>query len=142
MLIQYYRLRGVTTLVYDEYAYEEFVAYKPCNNLEEVEAYYQRFGQLMAVIQLLNGTDIHMENLISHGEYPVIIDLETLIQQPMPVERQSSHHLKEITDTLFHHVTRTLFLPTNGVKIEDPIKIDLSALSGRKKSLSLRCYSL
>lgn len=132
------QLRGVNTLVYDEYAYEEFIAYKPCNNLEEVEAYYQRFGQLMAVIQLLNGTDIHMENLISHGEYPVIIDLETLIQQPMPIERQSSHYIKEITDTLFHHVTRTLFLPTNGVKIEDPLKIDLSALNGRKKKFEFK----
>lgn len=131
-------LRGVKTLVHDEYAYEEYVAYKPCNSLDEVEAYYKRFGQLMAVIQLLNGTDIHMENMISHGEYPVIIDLETLIQQPMPLEKQQSQSMKQITDTIFHHVTRTLFLPTNGVKIEDPLRIDLSAINGRQKKYEFK----
>lgn len=131
-------LRGVHTAVHDDYAYEEHIAYKPCSSLDEVESYYKRFGQLMAVIQLLNGTDIHMENLISHGQYPVIIDLETLIQQPMPLGKQESQSLKPLTDTLFHHVTRTLFLPTNGVKIEDPLKIDLSALNGRQKKFEFK----
>lgn len=131
-------LRGVNTAVHDDYAYEEHIAYKPCSSLDEVESYYKRFGQLMAVIQLLNGTDIHMENLISHGQYPVIIDLETLIQQPMPLGKQESQSLKPLTDTLFHHVTRTLFLPTNGVKIEDPLKIDLSALNGRQKKFEFK----
>lgn len=131
-------LRTVKSVIYNDYTYEEYITYKPCNSLKEVTNYYQRFGQLMAVIQLLNGTDIHMENMISYGEYPVIIDLETLIQQPMPLEKQSSHLIKEMTDTIFHHVTRTLFLPTNGVKIEDPLKIDLSALNGRKKKFDFK----
>ena len=44
--------------------------------------FYIRFGEILALSYILNATDLHMENLIAYGEYPVIIDLETFIQQP------------------------------------------------------------
>ncbi|MEV3869495.1 DUF4135 domain-containing protein [Streptococcus pneumoniae] len=35
------------------------------------------------MIYLFNGSDIHFENLISYGDMPVIIDFETMLQQPL-----------------------------------------------------------
>jgi len=132
------KLAMVKTLSYENYTYEEYIEYKPCSNLSEVESYYIQFGQLMGIFQLLNGTDIHMENLISHGKHPIVIDLETLIQEPMPLEKQQGLTMEKITNTIFHHVTRTMFLPTNGVKIGDPLNIDLSALNGREQKLDFK----
>ncbi|NPC93161.1 type 2 lantipeptide synthetase LanM [Bacillus sp. WMMC1349] len=125
------------SLIFDSYTFESYIEYKPCNSIEEVKDYYVRFGQLMGVIFLLNGTDIHMENLISHGEYPVIIDLETLIQQPLQIKNNKNGSLNEINNTIFHHVTRTMFLPTIGLKTDSPVNIDLSALNGKSEKVKV-----
>ncbi|WP_025149539.1 type 2 lanthipeptide synthetase LanM family protein [Bacillus sp. H1a] len=127
----YRQLKIIQSLLRDSYAYEEYISYKSCQSLADVQNFYHRVGQLMAIIQLLNGTDIHMENLIAHGEHPVIIDLETLIQQALPLEKDESVSNK-LHEALFQHVTRTLFLPTVGIKLE---KLDLSALNGREQDI-------
>ena len=59
-----------------EYGWSEWVEQKPCNSHEELERYYLRNGILICVSYLLGSEDIHYENLIAHGEYPIIIDLE------------------------------------------------------------------
>lgn len=41
--------------------------------------YWQRCGTLVFLTYLLGSTDLHNENLIAHGEYPVLVDLETLM---------------------------------------------------------------
>lgn len=129
-------LKTLPTLNKYTYSYELFIEQKYCESIEEIEDFYHRFGQLMAIFQILNGTDIHMENLISHGSHPVIIDLETLIQRQNPLFGQEEElTLKEIRDRNFKNVTRTLFLPTNGLKTE---KLDLSALNGRESKLDYK----
>ncbi|MGZ9815640.1 type 2 lanthipeptide synthetase LanM family protein [Peribacillus simplex] len=133
---KYKKLKTLPTLSKEEHSYEQFIEYKSCQDMVEVDAFYQRFGQLMAIIQLLNGTDIHMENLISHGSHPIIVDLETLVQRQNPISGENEElTLKEIRNRTFRHVTRTLFLPTNGVKLE---KLDLSALNGRESVLNYK----
>ena len=37
----------------------------------------ERYGKLIGIAFLFNVTDLHYENIIAHGEYPVIIDNET-----------------------------------------------------------------
>lgn len=61
------------------YSWFKKVTYGSLSNIEEKQRYYRRLGQLIAVIYILNGNDIHHENLISSGEYPVIVDIETLL---------------------------------------------------------------
>lgn len=51
----------------------------PCKSDDEMKRYYQRNGILLCVSYLLGSGDIHYENLIAHGEYPVIIDLELAV---------------------------------------------------------------
>ena len=45
---------------------------------KEVETYFNRCGQLVAVLYLTRTNDIHHENLIASGDQPVLIDTDTL----------------------------------------------------------------
>lgn len=41
--------------------------------------YFRRCGALLFLTYLLGSTDLHGENLIAHGAFPVLVDLETLL---------------------------------------------------------------
>jgi len=62
------------------------VPHRPCPDAGAVGRYYERAGQLLCLAYLLNGTDLHQENLICSGEHPVLIDLETLLQPELDPE--------------------------------------------------------
>ena len=51
----------------------------PCKDQTEVERYYRRAGLLLCLMYILGGGDCTADNLIAHGEYPVLIDMETLL---------------------------------------------------------------
>ncbi|HAT4142619.1 TPA: DUF4135 domain-containing protein, partial [Clostridium perfringens] len=38
------------------------------------------------IFYILSTVDIHYENMISHGEYPVFIDLETMVRAENSIE--------------------------------------------------------
>ena len=61
------------------YGWCEYVTPKALTVKEDAKLYYFRFGRLLAVTYLLGATDIHFENIIANGSFPIIIDLETLI---------------------------------------------------------------
>ncbi|MGB1287981.1 MAG: type 2 lanthipeptide synthetase LanM, partial [Aggregatilineales bacterium] len=62
-----------------DYGWMQFVTQKDCPDESAIGRFYQRLGMLLALVHLLEGTDIHSENLIAHGEYPMIVDCETLL---------------------------------------------------------------
>ncbi|SEL83250.1 type 2 lantibiotic biosynthesis protein LanM [Butyrivibrio sp. ob235] len=62
----------------EDYGFIEYITQDECQSKEELERYYYRCGIIMAMLYSLNAKDIHHENMISHGEYPVMIDLEAL----------------------------------------------------------------
>mgnify|MGYP002732218681 CR=1 FL=1 len=47
-----------------------------------IRRYYRRAGALVFLCYLFGATDLHAENLIADGEYPVLVDLETLLGAP------------------------------------------------------------
>lgn len=51
----------------------------PDLTMEGARNYYYRSGVLLSVLFLLRSTDIHFENIIVSGEYPIVIDTETLV---------------------------------------------------------------
>ncbi|MBU0725089.1 MAG: type 2 lantipeptide synthetase LanM family protein [Alphaproteobacteria bacterium] len=61
-----------------DHGWMEWVAPADCRDTGEVAAFYRRLGMLAACLRLLRGTDIHSENLIAAGAYPVMVDLECL----------------------------------------------------------------
>ena len=64
---------------YMDYSWSEIINYKTCNFKEMVHRYYERLGVQLFVTYMLGTKDLHYENLIASGEYPVLIELETLV---------------------------------------------------------------
>ncbi|TCL54999.1 type 2 lantibiotic biosynthesis protein LanM [Kineothrix alysoides] len=57
----------------------KFVEYERAADESAVSQFYFNYGKLLFVAYLLGMNDMHYENLIAHGEYPVITDVETLL---------------------------------------------------------------
>lgn len=64
----------------ENYGWEEFVKCDCCRSYEQLKRYYYRFGALIFISYILNANDFHEENLIANGEYPKIIDAETILE--------------------------------------------------------------
>ncbi|MFI5335012.1 MAG: DUF4135 domain-containing protein, partial [Chlamydiales bacterium] len=84
-------LKGYKTVARGAYGWEEMVRHLPCETPDQVKRYFQRTGMLLALLYLFDGTDIHHENLIASGEYPILIDLETFFHSSL------AHPDKELT---------------------------------------------
>ncbi len=72
-------LRAAKAIDCGDYGWMEFVEAKPCQDALGVKNFYERLGQILALLYILDGNDCHYENLVAQGEYPVLIDLETLL---------------------------------------------------------------
>lgn len=102
------------------YGWQEFVEKKACGSEEEYRRYYYRYGELTALAYSLNMTDLHMENLIGCGEYPVVIDTETIIANDcynFDKEKTKAFDCdtpgKLFNRTVSKSVLNTLLLPNN-----------------------------
>lgn len=65
-------------LSYSDHSWCSVVSYTSCDSQKELESYYERLGVQLFLTYLLGTKDLHCENIIVFGEYPVLIDLETL----------------------------------------------------------------
>lgn len=118
--------------IYKEtFAFLEFIEYKSCHVEDEIERFYERFGYILALGFFLSITDLHLENIIAYGEYPIIVDGETMMQNTV------KYYKKENAITHFYNkyyadtILSTALLP-NTVKIDN--SLDLSALSGDEQT--------
>ncbi|QBE95949.1 hypothetical protein PMF13cell1_01475 [Blautia producta] len=80
-LNQFYVRQGletkkIKTLDMGRYGWIEFIIQKACRDKRDVQKYYQRIGINLFLCYLMNNRDLHFENIIAHGEYPILIDLE------------------------------------------------------------------
>lgn len=62
------------------YGWVEYVDHEPCRTVDGVERFFVRAGALLAVFHGLGSIDCHLENLIAHGDRPVLVDAETVLQ--------------------------------------------------------------
>ncbi|TDD62660.1 type 2 lantipeptide synthetase LanM [Kribbella antibiotica] len=67
------------------YGWAEFIEPEGCPDVAGVTRYYYRQGVILALLHLLDGVDMHFENLIAAGEHPVLVDLETLFHSALPM---------------------------------------------------------
>ncbi|SMC70521.1 type 2 lanthipeptide synthetase LanM family protein [Rhizobium sp. RU36D] len=68
-----------------DHGWMEWVTPEPMRSRREAVAFYRRCGGLLALIRAVRGGDIHPDNLIAAGAFPVILDLECLFQ-PGPAD--------------------------------------------------------
>lgn len=109
----------------NDHGWCEFVSYEPCHNESDIAYFYQSCGALLALMHLLNGNDIHIENLIAHGKHPVIVDLECLCK-PYLVKRPLDEKFVALP-----HVLESLILPYRTMISDDYAGFDISAIGGR-----------
>jgi lantibiotic modifying enzyme len=76
------------------YGFADFITNDPIGRSSEApDRYYYRVGALAGMAYYLNITDLHMENVVASGEYPVLIDLECLFYRyPQAVQNESVLH--------------------------------------------------
>ncbi|MEN3535202.1 type 2 lanthipeptide synthetase LanM family protein [Microbispora sp. ZYX-F-249] len=75
-------LRAMKVVVRGEYGWCEFVEHEGASGHDGVRDFYRRVGACAAVLMYLGAADMHMENLVANGDFPVPIDLETIVQPP------------------------------------------------------------
>lgn len=66
--------------VMGDYTWEEFITHKECSDSSEFPAFFQRLGMLTRLFQLCGARDFWLDNLVAHGDQPVFVDLEMVIQ--------------------------------------------------------------
>ncbi len=90
----------------------EYVTHFPCQDHPMLDRYYKRTGMLLCLIYLLDGTDFHLENIIAHGEYPLLIDTETLLHHHFTYPEDEEDNARSLAEIhLNRSVLRTDFLP-------------------------------
>jgi len=85
-----HRMRALKVLNHGTHGWTEYVERFPCNNTDEARRYYQRAGVLLGILYALDATDIHHENIIASGEYPILIDMETLTCHEVSVQNHAT----------------------------------------------------
>ncbi|MGW2532722.1 type 2 lanthipeptide synthetase LanM, partial [Streptomyces sp. NPDC001595] len=124
-------LRTLRLLDRGDYGWVEFVAARPCASAEEVGTFYHRQGALLALLHLLDGTDLHHENLIAVGAHPVLVDVETLFHPPLPGATATEDPAAR---ALHDSVYRVGLLPQ--LLVGDHSALDVSAVGGGHEAVS------
>ena len=137
------KLVNPDVLLGEDFGFQEFMEYSECTTKEEVRNYYRRVGKAMAIFHLFDTSDLHGENIIPVGEYPIFTDLETLITVRKKKDMDKADTLSaKMGEVLEHSVFTTNLLPQcfkNTI-----LDIDISGLGASKgqKSEKLKCLKL
>lgn len=62
-----------------DYGWQRYTEALPCPDQDAVQRYFHRAGMLLSLMYVFGGSDCHHDNIIAHGEYPMLVDLETLL---------------------------------------------------------------
>lgn len=110
-----------------DYGWEEFVRHMPCVSDYELKEYYKRLGLIICANYMLNVHDVHNENIIASGAFPIVIDAETLLKNSEPFNHQriSEVALNEIRGT----VMAQGILPQHLKRKKGNQSIDISGMS-------------
>lgn len=131
-------LRYAKVFTQSHYAWVENIEYKKCSSICEVERYYVRAGQLLALLHIMNAVDFHYENIIAEGEYPVPIDLETIMH---PIDRSydylfENEFVRAANEELDRAVINIGLLPHNVGDAGSDRVLDIGGISCEAKRVS------
>ncbi|HEX4203980.1 MAG TPA: type 2 lanthipeptide synthetase LanM, partial [Ktedonobacteraceae bacterium] len=119
--------RTIKLLNRGDYGWSEFIYASSCITREEVARFYERQGSFLALLYALDATDFHADNIIAHGEHPILIDLEALFHPPLD-EDISEHDSSTGTE---YSVLRVGLLPDRAEDSANADEIDFSGLGNR-----------
>ncbi|MFI6349178.1 type 2 lanthipeptide synthetase LanM family protein [Streptomyces sp. NPDC050560] len=76
--------RPVRLLPRGGYGWAEYVPPAPAADRAAVRRFYRRLGAQLALLYAVDATDIHGQNVLAHGDQPVVVDVETLFHPCRP----------------------------------------------------------
>jgi type 2 lantibiotic biosynthesis protein LanM len=124
-------LKQLQVLDAGDHGWMEFVAAGACADEAGLRRFYERQGGWLALLYAIEATDFHCENLIAHGEHPVLVDLESLFHPRLEPVRGAG--LSSQADALMaFSVRRVGLLPDRYDGVE------ISGLGGAAGQLSPR----
>lgn len=115
-----------------EHTWMEFIEYTECKKEEGVKNFYKRIGEIMVLLYSLNSTDFHCENIIASEDFPMLIDLETLLRPDFIEENTDA--TSKIDCIIRKSVASMHILPFN--ELSDNEAVNLSGLGGEKPQKS------
>lgn len=125
-------LHCVNTLDRGGYGWQQWISRQPCENKRDIESYYIRMGQLLALVYALEGYDYHHENIIASGAIPYLVDTETIFNPYKEMALISSAEADAATlasQQVFYSVIRTGMLPLWSIR-NNGGRQDTSGLGG------------
>ena len=93
------QLKSLRVVECATHGWMEAVEAKPCSSQAGVRRFYRRAGMLLCALHVFATTDVHCENLLASGEHPVVVDLETMLNEvhhgrPGPVRAGSDEEVR------------------------------------------------
>lgn len=131
----------IDRILYLNHTIEEYVVYEECEGKQEIADFYRRFGQMVMIAYILCGNDLHFENLISVKGYPVIVDVETFIQNESPLINNGSAARQYLLD-MMDSILGSNLLPNALSCSKDRNEIEYSALTGDEQILPFKILRL
>lgn len=132
-----YSFYKVTRVIGSNFTIEEEITQSTCHNKGEVELYYHNYGSLLAITYWLRASDLHMENLIAHKQFPVLIDIETIIATDRTKQNESPQTKQQIIEK--KSMISSGLLP---LKRYWKRQLEMSALNGTKEKLPFKVRKL
>ena len=126
-------LETLTILNRETYGWMQYVRPTPCNDPGEAKHFYQRAGMLLCLAYVLNGTDLHCENLIAHGEHPVLVDLETILtprMRELRIDQEFDGAYLLAFRVLLSSVLKSSLLPQWELSPDQRVAYDVSGFGG------------
>jgi type 2 lantibiotic biosynthesis protein LanM len=124
------QLRTLKILNCGTHSWVEFAETGPCTSGEEVVRFYQRQGEYLAILYILEATDVHFENLLACGEHPILVDLEALFHPWIRGIDIKQPDLRMVALCKAKSVLRIGLLPRRTGAHGDYTGMDLSGLGG------------
>jgi type 2 lantibiotic biosynthesis protein LanM len=122
------------------HGWSSFAAHAPCDSRDDLVLYYRRLGRQLALLYVLDATDMHLENVIASGAQPHVIDLEALFH-PRLATISSADGDQMSPDLLgwrayFESVMRVGLLPSRTAFGGSGDVVELSGLGGEAGQLT------
>jgi type 2 lantibiotic biosynthesis protein LanM len=91
-------LRSPCLIDKGDYGWVEYIQHIDCDTDDLASRFYRRFGMLLAILHALGASDFHYENIINSKDYPILVDIETIIVPKLSSEIRNSVPTSSIGD--------------------------------------------
>ncbi len=123
-------LRHIPVISKEEYGWQSYVHHEACQDAAAAERYMYRLGCLLFISYLTGSNDLHFDNLIAAGEYPVIIDTETLFCNRSVFRGIAREKMNGWTSATINSVFSSLLLPMELLEGRGLSGADISGILG------------